>query len=79
MAESQDQPLAVCVIMDGLMVGVQQPLSHLPGGLDVASYSVSPAGRISITETVKGTLFTLRPRRRVVSRVCLSAVGVGSQ
>jgi len=26
--------------MDGLMVGVQQPLSRSPGGLDVASYSV---------------------------------------
>jgi len=26
--------------MDGIMVGVQQPLGRLPGGLDVASYSV---------------------------------------
>ena len=26
--------------MDGLSVGVQQPLSRSPGGLDVASYSV---------------------------------------
>jgi len=26
--------------MDGLMVGVQQPLSRSPGGLHVASYSV---------------------------------------
>ena len=37
LAESRDQPLAVCVIMYGLMVGVQQPLSRSPGGLEVAS------------------------------------------